>query len=162
MRASQRGVFGFVLGLGIVGGTCAAERPDNSMMVPIQALVHFMSSPPASPISGVFAKKGVVIVENFAPYIFIGPGAVSGWETGFRGHFLNDKLSDLEVTFGEPQDFGRDGNRAYFALPTAWTGRSQTKRFKEDGVWSFVLVRTSNAWRVLGYAWGVKEVALVP
>jgi hypothetical protein len=147
-----------VFGLAIVGTACAGDRPDEVMMLPIRTLVQFMASPPASPISGVFASTGVVIVENFAPYIYIGPSAVTRWETGFRGHVASGDLSELDVKFGEPQDFSRDGDRAYFALPTTWTGRTGRQRFKETGVWSFVLVRFNDAWHVLAYAWGVMEL----
>ena len=158
MSPYRRALFGVMFGLAAVGTACAADRPDESMMSPIRTLVQFMASPPASPISGVFAGTGVVIVENFAPYIYIGPSAVSRWETGFRGHVANGDLSELNVKFGEPQDFSRDGNRVYFALPTTWTGRAGRQRFEELGVWSFVLVRVNNVWHVLSYAWGVMEL----
>lgn len=133
----------------------AADSPDEAMMRPIRILAHFMESPPASHVPSVFASSDVVIIENFAPYIFAGPNTVVHWEAGFRQHFDEGKLSGLVVKFREPLDFSRDGDRASFTLPAVWNGKSGQQRFTETGAWSFVLLRAGGEWRVLAYTWGV-------
>lgn len=133
----------------------ADDAPTAAMMEPVAALVRFMASLPPGEHATMFATHGVTIIENFAPFIFSGKGAVAGWEAGVRGHFAHDGLTELRTEFGAAQDFAVAGDRAYFVLPTTWTGRTGGKRFEEHGAWSFVLARTAHGWKVLGYGWGV-------
>ncbi len=158
----------------------AADGPNAAMMAPVQDLVRFMSTlpagehppgerpagehppgerpegrHPAGEHSAMFARRGVCIIENFAPFTFCGPHAVSRWEAGFRAHSAADDLEELAAHFDAAFDFTQAANRAYFSLPTTWTGRTHGRRFEEHGAWSFVLVHEAAGWRILGYGWGV-------
>src|ERR1700741_769370 len=97
--------------------------PDAAMIAPVQALASFMATLDDARLEGVFADD-VVIVENFAPYIF---RDVARWREGFRAHAA--ALSGLRSSFGTAQDFSRDGERAYFVLPTTWKGLSKGRAF---------------------------------
>ena len=68
----------------------------------------------------VFAHHELVILEDFAPYVFRGNDAAAPWDAGFRNHAA--RLSDLHCDLGRPHDFGRGANRVYFVLPTTWRG----------------------------------------
>ena len=81
--------------------------------------------------------------------------AVARWAEGFRKHAAAGALTELAVEFGRARDFGVAGTRAFFVLPTSWTGRSAGRPFEEQGAWSFVLKRAGARWRILGYGWGV-------
>jgi hypothetical protein len=132
-----------------------SARPDVAMMAAVERLARFMITREEADLFDIFADGGVVIVENFAPYVFHGPSAVRDWADGFRSHA--DDLSQLRPSFGAPQDFSSDGERVYFSLPTTWAGLSCGRRFSEDGGWSFVLVRDGAAWRVQSYGWAVTD-----
>jgi hypothetical protein len=125
------------------------------MLDPVHNLVLFMSALPAGQHPAVFANQDLCIIENFAPFVFCGPSAASMWESGFRSHSEEENLSELAVHFGTAHDFSLSKGRAYFSLPTTWTGRTHGRRFEEHGAWSFVLVREAVGWRILGYGWGV-------
>jgi hypothetical protein len=135
----------------------ADEQPTAEMMAPVEKIAHFIAAGDAADLSA-FADKGVVIVENFAPYLFEGPKAVSHWATKMRAHTA--QLSNLKHSFGPAQDFGVSGALAYFSLPTHWDGISNGRSFGEDGGWAFVLTRQGREWRVLSYGWAVTR--LVP
>ena len=137
----------------------AADQPTPEMMEPVEKIARFIASPDDAALSA-FASHDVVIVENFAPYVFDGPQAVQGWAKGMRSHV--EALSALAHRFGDAQNFSTSGDRAYFSLPTQWTGRAGTQGFIEEGGWSFVLVKEDGAWRVLGYGWAVTRIELVP
>ncbi len=132
--------------------------PDDAMMVPVRAVADFMATLDDAHLEGVFGND-VIIIENFAPYVFRGPDAVARWRVGFRAHA--ETLADLKAAFGPPQDFSRDGDRAYFVLPTAWTGRTRGKAFAEDGAWAFVLAEDGPRWRMVSYAWAVTAFRFV-
>ena len=95
---------------------------------------------------------GLVIVENFAPYIFVGKDAAGRCDAGYRQHA--GALKDLKFSFGSAHDFTRTGDRVYFVLPTTWGGIYPEGRFEEHGAWSFVLEKSSGRWRIAAYTWG--------
>lgn len=145
----------------------AGDGPSTAMMAPVQNLVRFMSTLPAGEHPAdrhphVFARRGVCIIENFAPFTFCGPRAVSQWESGFRAHSAADDLKDLVANFDAAFDCSQAGDRVYFSLPTTWTGRAHGRRFEEHGAWSFVLVHEAAGWRILGYGWGVTGYSETP
>jgi hypothetical protein len=131
----------------------AAEQPDPAMLAAAERVAQFIETGGETPVDAIFATGDVTIVENFAPYIFEGPGAVAGWSAGMRGHLT--ATSNLRHAFGPAYDFSRSGERVYFSLPTTWRGTSGGKAFTENGGWSFVLVQQGGAWRVRGYGWAV-------
>jgi hypothetical protein len=132
--------------------------PDDAMMAPVRAVATFMATLDDEHLVDCFAND-VVIVENFAPYVFRGPDAVALWGAGFCDHAAT--LSGLVVTFGAAQDFSSDGETAYFVLPTRWTGKSNGEAFEEDGGWAFVLKRQGRNWRIACYAWAVTALRRV-
>jgi hypothetical protein len=136
-------------------GHAADPQPSAAMMEPVRALAAFMSTLRADDHPAVFARQGLCIVENFAPFLFCGPGAAGAWEQGFRAHAAEEGLSELKAQFAEAHDFSQAGNRCYFSLPTTWTGLTHGRTFEEHGAWAFVIERHGAAWRILGYGYGV-------
>jgi hypothetical protein len=147
--------WGIIFLLGAADAARADEQPSLAMMKPVRELVDFMSALPPGKHASMFASKGLCIVENFAPFLFCGPGAALAWENGFRAHSAEEELSDLAARFDEAHDFSKNGKRVYFSLPTTWSGRSHGRIFEERGAWAFVLEQRAGAWRILGYGWGV-------
>lgn len=140
---------------GAASAALAEDLPSAAMMAPVRALATFMSTLPAGRHPTMLARRGLCIVENFAPFLFCGPGAAGAWEAGFRAHSIDEGLSGLSARFGPAHDFNVVGDRAYFSLPTVWTGLTHGRAFEEHGAWAFVVARQGSAWRILGYGWGV-------
>ncbi len=130
-------------------------QPTREMMAPIEALARSMAGGDETGLRDHFTAEGMVVVENFTPFLFEGPDAFGRWREGFHSHRQADALSELQWRFGEAQDFARDGDVAYFVLPTTWTGKTHGRRFSEDGGWAFVLAEESGRWRIRSYAWAV-------
>jgi hypothetical protein len=151
-----------VFGLFAAGAALAEEQPNAAMMEPVHALVTFMSTLRRGEQPTMFARRGLCIVENFAPYLFCGLEASANWSAGFRAHAAEGALTDLAATFGDAHDFSQAGKRVYFSLPTTWTGLTQGKRFEEHGAWSFVLVQENAGWRIQAYGWGVTAYKETP
>lgn len=132
-----------------------ADSPDKAMMAPATALATYMAQVEGAVAPSVFVDDGLVIVENFAPYIFVGKDAAGRWDAGYRQHA--GALKDLKFSFGNAHDFTRSGDRVYFVLPTTWGGIYPEGRFEEHGAWSFVLEKSSGRWRIAAYTWGVTD-----
>ncbi|HEX4301482.1 MAG TPA: hypothetical protein VHZ78_01725 [Rhizomicrobium sp.] len=129
--------------------------PDTAMLAPVHKIARFIAGGGDENLSA-FADRDVAILENFAPYLFTGPDAVTRWAAGMRAHAQT--LSDMQHSFGAAQDFARDGDIAYFSLPTHWRGASNGVAFAEDGGWAFVLIRKNGEWRVRNYGWSVTNL----
>ena len=134
--------------------TPPAPAPTAAIMAPVNGIVSFMTQLPQGVHPDVFVGKGLTIVENFPPYLFRGASAAADWEQGFRKHATDDDYTELAVTFGPARDFGVTGDRAYFCLPTTWTGRTHGRPFEEHGAWAFIVQKESRGWRILAYGWG--------
>jgi hypothetical protein len=128
---------------------------DEAMMAPVIALARYMAQISGAVLPPVFVDDGLVILENFAPYVFIGKDAATIWDLGYRKHV--ERLKGLKCEFGKAHDFDRTGNRVYFVLPTTWRGLQPGSRFEEHGAWAFVLQKSSGQWRILAYGWGVND-----
>ena len=132
----------------------AVDKPDSAMLAPVNAVRDFMVTLDQRPVLHAFVPSGVVILEDFAPFIFQGRDAVLRWSTAFAHKSQSEKLTGLNVKFRQARNFTRTGDRVFFVLPTTWTGREK-KRFIETGAWSFVLQRLDSEWKIKGYAWEV-------
>ena len=139
-----------------------SAAPTEDMLAVAARVARFMQTRDDADLVGVFAdctEYGVTIIENFAPHIFTGPDAVERWARGFREHASG--LCDLQFRFGSAQDFSISDGRAFFTLPTRWSGRAAgngseaSRRFIERGGWAFVLAGREAPWRVAGYGWAV-------
>ncbi len=135
----------------------AADGPDPEMLALAESVARFIETLDAADIDGVFADRDVAIIENFAPYRFDGPRAIDDWAAGMRAH--REATADLHHSFGAPQDYSRSGDRAFFALPTTWTGTFRGAAFVETGGWAFMLTKQANGWRVQSYGWAVTGIS---
>ncbi len=134
----------------------STDRPDAMMMAPVRALASYMAHVEGTALPSVFVDDGLVIIEDFDPYIFSGKNAGAQWDAGFRHHAI--PLKDLEFSFGPAHAFERSGDRVYFVLPTTWRGQYKDRRFEEHGAWSFVLTNRSGQWLILAYGWGATDL----
>ena len=138
------------------GPSESTKHPDAKMMAPITALASYMAHVEGAVLPPVFADEGLVIMEDFAPYIFAGKTAATQWNAGFRDHAI--PLRDLKFSFGPAHAFERSGYQVYFVLPTEWRGLYKDREFEEHGAWSFVLTNVSGRWLILAYGWGPTDL----
>ncbi len=132
-----------------------SPQPDAAMLAPVEKIARFIAGGSDENLSA-FAADDVTILENFAPHLFRGDGAVTRWAAAMRAHA--GTLRDLQHSFGPAQDFARDGDTVFFSLPTHWQGVSSGRAFAEDGGWAFLLVEHGGVWRVRSYAWAVTRI----
>lgn len=132
------------------------DAPDAAMMAPVTALATYMAHVEGAVLPPVFVEDGLVIVEDFAPFIFSGKEAAAQWDAGYRHHAV--PLKDLRFSFGPANAFEHSADRVYFVLPTTWRGIYKDRRFEEHGAWSFVLKNTAGQWRILAYGWGATDL----
>ena len=129
----------------------ADPRPDKTMMVGPEIVGVFNETLDDSHLVATFADRDMTIIDNFAPYVFTGLGALQRWAAGLRQHFRG--ITDLRYKFGVPQEYSRTGDLAYFSLPTQWTELYYGKPVTEHGAMAFVLVRQGERWLIRDMVW---------
>jgi RimJ/RimL family protein N-acetyltransferase len=131
----------------------ASDQPDADMIAAAERVAALIEGGGVAPPGDAFADRDVTIVENFAPFVFEGPGSVERWSEQMRAHLTG--VTALRHIFGPAQDFSGAGDEVYFSLPTNWRGLKHGIPFAEDGGWAFVLARQGGLWRVRSYGWAV-------
>src|SRR5579862_163152 len=104
-------------------------RIDADMVEPVLAVARFMACGEEHGLLDQFAADDVVILENFAPFLFTGPDAFDRWREGFIAHARMLDLDGLVFEIGHAQDFARRDDRAFFTLPVRWRGRALGRPF---------------------------------
>ena len=130
------------------------ENLDPSLLVPIEKVARFIETGDESLLSA-FTKKGVVIIENFAPHLFEGEDAVKRWSQKILSWHKPPSDLVLNHKIGTPQDISIHDDLAFLYLPTHCTISENGNKVEEDGGWAFVLVQEDGEWRVRSYGWAV-------
>ena len=131
-----------------------AEHLDPALLAPIEKVARFIETGDESLLSA-FAKKGVVIIENFPPHLFEGDDAVKHWSQKILSWHKPPSDLVLKHSFGTVQDLRVSDGVAFLSLATHWVISENGDSFEEDGGWAFVLVQEDGEWRVRSYGWAV-------
>ena len=130
------------------------ENLDPALLAPIEKVARFLETGDESLLSA-FAKKGVVIIENFPPHLFEGDDAVKRWSEKILSWHKPPSDLVLKHRFGTVQDLRVSEGIAFLSLSTHWTISQDGDSFEEDGGWAFVLVQENGEWKVRCYGWAV-------
>ena len=125
---------------------------DPELLEPIEKVARFLETGDDIYLSA-FAKKDIVIIENFHPHIFEGEDALQRWSAVIKS--WHKKPINLVHSFGEIHDLSVEDDVAFVSVATHWTGLRGGHPFQEDGGWAFVLVKENQLWKVKGYGWAV-------
>jgi len=130
------------------------ENLEPALLAPIEKVARVLETGDESLLSA-FAKKGVVIIENFPPHLFEGEDAVKRWSEKILSWHKPPSDLVLKHSFGTVQDLRVGDGLAFLSLSTHWTISQDGDSFEEDGGWAFVLVQEDDEWRVRSYGWAV-------
>ena len=111
-------------------------------------------------LAEVFATDDVILIDSFAPFVFLGADAGRLWAHGFARHVRG--LTGLRHGFGTAQEFGRNGGTVFFSQPITWEGARDGVSFIETGGLVVVLARQADGWRIRNSAWAVISYAETP
>lgn len=96
----------------------------------------------------------VIIIDNFAPYMWQGTSACSDYWDANDADGKKNGIADEIVTLGAPWHTAISEDRAYVVVPTQDRYRQKGKPVTRSGsVWTFVLQKVAAGWLVTGMAW---------
>lgn len=100
----------------------------------------------------------VSILDEFSPHEWHGPTACADWFKAERAYNAQSGITDDDAPLGTPQTIDVNGDRAYFVAPMMYTYKKHGKPFKETGTFTVSLHRTSEGWRITGWAYSKQKV----
>jgi hypothetical protein len=120
----------------------AAGTADAQMLAPINALVQSLNTGDNG-FKTAFAPDAIV-VDEFAPFAWRGDDAGGRWLTDFGNFLKSVHMTHPHATLNKVLAEEVKGDDAYVVESATFAGNIGDKPFSEQGVWTFVLRKTSS------------------
>ncbi|HEV3158157.1 MAG TPA: hypothetical protein VGZ00_12495 [Candidatus Baltobacteraceae bacterium] len=126
---------------------------DRALLAPIDALVVAMNRDDDRAIAALMTRDAV-IQDEVAPYRWIGPDAEEHWSHDDGLLISKRGVTASHTTRSTPTFVHRNAAHAFVMVPIAYDYTRGGNRQHETGLWTIVMVRTGEVWRItfLGFA----------
>jgi ketosteroid isomerase-like protein len=137
-----------VLALPVFG----AANPKD-VTTPIHQFIDGFNRGDTKSAYAAYASGAIVIVDEFAPHLWVGSRAPQDWAADYQKHARATGVSDGSVKYGAPTRTEVEGDVAYVVIPTVYDYNEHGKAQTEDGQMTFVLHAENDAWRIAEWTW---------
>lgn len=132
------------------GASPAVAAPDPAMRAAVDA---FISSFNAGRPTVASCAANAIVVDDFAPYVWSGPGACAKWLAGIGQLAKMMAMSKLVVAGGKSLYVDGTAARGEVVVDARFTAQMGGKSVYETGAWTFVLTKASGTWKFAAIAW---------
>ena len=98
-------------------------------------------------------EEGAVIVDEFAPYVWNGPGSAKRWVDDYAKDAGARGISGGRVDYAAPVQAVSEGNSAYVVLPTTYRFAQKGAKMAGKGSMTFVMKRTGPDWKIASWTY---------
>jgi ketosteroid isomerase-like protein len=102
-------------------------------------------------------RDGALIIDEFAPYVWGGPGSAQKW----AGDYMRDAeargISGGRMDYGKPIHAASDGKAAYIVLPTTYNFTQKGTKMAAAGSMTFVMNRVGTDWKIASWTYSGAE-----
>ena len=98
-------------------------------------------------------RDGAIIIDEFAPYSWAGPGSVKTWLDAYAADASKRGISDGRVDYGAPLQANSDGSAAYVVLPTTYSFAQNGKKMAGKGSMTFVMAKVGADWKIASWTY---------
>jgi hypothetical protein len=138
----------------------ATAAVGGDLTAPIRQFIDAFNSGDTKSEYAACAKGDIVIMDEFAPHLWVGPRAPQQWEADYDKHAQATGVTDGRVTYGAPTRKEVEGDKAYVIVPTVYLYKEHGKPLVEEGQLTLTLHVEAAAWKITGWTWtGVKPHA---
>lgn len=130
----------------------AAANPKD-VTVPIHQFIDGFNTGDTKSAYAAYAGGDVVIVDEFAPHLWVGAHAAQDWAAGYEKHAQATGVSDGLVKYGAPTRAEVEGDVAYVVIPTVYDYKEHGKLQTEEGQMTFVLHAEKDTWKIAQWTW---------
>jgi hypothetical protein len=136
----------------LVASSALAANPKD-VTVPIHQFIDGFNSGDVQSAFAAYVRGDIVIVDEFAPHLWVGPHAAQDWAAAYDKHAQATGVSDGSVKYGAPTRTEVDADAAYVIIPTIYNYKEHGKAVTEEGQMTFVLHAENDAWKIAGWTW---------
>lgn len=143
---------GLFCSMGLAAATDAAAA-DPQLAAPIQAFIDSFNKGDLK--AAVATHTGdVAIVDEVAPHVWRGPGAVEAWAGDLAKDATAKGLTDQSVALSPATREVVSGDRAYVIVPAVYSFKDRGKAMREAAQMTFSLQKdAAGAWKINAWAW---------
>jgi len=125
--------------------------PDADMLKPIREWIAAYNGGTTPLPEGIFTQE-VVITDEFEPFTWTGISGEHRWAKVIDTFM---KPGHQHVSAGAARRFRRtkSGDRVSFVLPATLTIFRGKRKFVEQALWFYVLVKTPSGWKIAADTW---------
>ena len=98
-------------------------------------------------------QSDALIVDEFAPHVWTGPGSAQHWLDAFTKMSAAESISGSRVDYGKPLQATSDGQTAYIVLPTTYRFALKGTKMAEPGSMTFVVKRAGEGWKIASWTY---------
>lgn len=138
----------------------ARAAVGGDVTVPIRQFIDAFNNGDTKAEYAACAKGNIVIIDEFAPHLWVGPHAPEQWAADYDNHAKATGVTEGRVTYDAPTRKEIEGDRAYVIVPTVYLYKERGKPLVEEGQLTLTLRVEAGAWKITGWTWtGVKPHA---
>ena len=141
----------------VTQASAADTQPTAAMMAPLKILLRAANGDSSADVSKICSKDAVIMDEP-PPHRWDGETAAVDWLASLKVQFKDQQVTGARAEFHTVSVYEHSADRAWIVIPTTWTGAQGGRRFEEDGVWSFLVVQSGDAWKISADSWSVTDL----
>lgn len=143
---------GLLLALSLLVATPAEAGPAEDATAVVTSVLDKFN---AGDINTFFAahQDGALIVDEFAPYVWGGPGSAQRWAGDYAKDAEARGISGGRVDYAAPIQASSDGASAYVVLPTTYRFTQSGKKMAAKGSMTFVMARRGPDWKITSWTY---------
>jgi hypothetical protein len=136
----------------LAGSVFGAANPTD-VIVPIHQFIDGFNTGDTKSAYAAYVSGNIVIVDEFAPHLWVGPHAAQDWAADYEKHAEATGVSDGTVKYGAPTRAEVEGDVAYVVIPTVYNYKEHGKATTENGQMTFVLHVEKDGWKIAEWTW---------
>ena len=98
-------------------------------------------------------REGAIIVDEFAPYVWGGPGSAQRWVGDYSKDAEARGISGGRIDYGKATQAGSDGSSAYIVLPTTYRFVQKGAKMAGAGSMTFIMTRAGKDWKISSWTY---------
>lgn len=134
--------------------TCAG---GNNPLTVVQRVVRSLQSPPSSALRGLYTANAVIMDDGFFPYRWDGATAGTNWAEAATNELHHWNATAITMSSAGIRAVQMNPGMAHVIAPVSYTVTVDKKPFRETGIFTFILVRVHDQWKVSGQNWTIQS-----
>lgn len=143
---------GLVLTLSLFAFGAASASDKTDAMATVHKWVDSFNKGDGAAAASSCAE-GALIIDDFAPHVWQGPGACAGWYKDYEAFTAKAQITGAKVALGKVRHLDVDSGYAYLVIPTTLTYAKAGKSMTDRAIVTMSLKKGSAGWQITGWAW---------